>query len=228
MSPIEGALLIALGALAFLDQWPAVQTMASRPLVVGVLAGWVLGSPGEGAFWGAVFESVYLGVLPVGAARYPDSGLAALVGTVVVIAAPGGEIVPAGYAAAAAGLAGLVGERAGRAQRRWNAHTADAVRVRVLAGDPAAPGRGVAAALLRGVGLGAAVAALALVVALAGLDRVSGSVWSGPLPVPDVRLAAAAAAAAAGLRLFGRARPDFGIVATGALGGALIAWAAAA
>ncbi|HET6340642.1 MAG TPA: PTS sugar transporter subunit IIC, partial [Gemmatimonadota bacterium] len=76
----EWLLLGALGALVFLDAWPVGQTMLSRPIVAGPLAGAILGAPAEGVFWGAVFEAVYLGVLPVGAARYPDAGLAALVG----------------------------------------------------------------------------------------------------------------------------------------------------
>ncbi|HUP00320.1 MAG TPA: PTS sugar transporter subunit IIC [Gemmatimonadota bacterium] len=214
MSAGEVGLLILLGAVAFLDQWPAVQTMASRPLVTGTLAGWVLGAPGEGALWGAVFEAVYLGMLPIGAARYPDAGLAGLVGTAVALEGESAGVAPAGLAVAAGALAGLLGDRVSGFHRRWNGRTAARVRERVSAGDPSAIGRGIAGALARGAVLGAAAAAVALAIGLAGLTALTGTPWSGPLPIAWVRLAGVAAAAVAGLALFARA--ERGLVALGA------------
>ncbi|CAN5153243.1 hypothetical protein BH18GEM1_BH18GEM1_05530 [soil metagenome] len=227
MSETQAALLVALGVVSFLDQWPAVQTMISRPVVVGMLVGLVLDAPMEGAVWGAVFEAVYLGVLPVGAARYPDAGLAALVGTTVALAGRTDGIAPAGYAVLAAAVAGFLGERVGWAHRRWNDRTAVRVRERVMSGEPSAPGRGVAAALARAAVLGAVVAAVAIAAALAGLGALGGTIWSGPLPLEDVRVLAAAAALAAGIHLFGdRGGSRAAMMVGGAAGGALLVWAA--
>ena len=112
----EWILLGLLGAILFLDAWPVAQTMVSRPIVAGPLTGIVLGAPAEGVFWGAVIEAVYLGVLPVGAARYPDAGLAALVGTALAIRADGAE--SAVYLVAAALAAGAIGDWTSAFQRR--------------------------------------------------------------------------------------------------------------
>jgi mannose/fructose/N-acetylgalactosamine-specific phosphotransferase system component IIC len=57
--------------------------MISRPLVAGTLTGLLFGQPAEGAMVGAILEVFDLGILPVGAARYPDSGTA----TVAAVAA---------------------------------------------------------------------------------------------------------------------------------------------
>ncbi len=55
--------------------------MISRPIVVGALVGWIGGDPGSGLLLGSILEMVYLDIMPVGAAHFPDSGLAAVVGT---------------------------------------------------------------------------------------------------------------------------------------------------
>lgn len=75
----------ALGGLVGLDATSFPQVMVSRPLVAGTLAGLVFGQPAEGAMVGAILEIFDLGILPVGAARYPDSGTA----TVAAVAAYG-------------------------------------------------------------------------------------------------------------------------------------------
>jgi mannose/fructose/N-acetylgalactosamine-specific phosphotransferase system component IIC len=51
--------------------------------VAGTLTGLLFGQPAEGAMLGAILEIFDLGILPVGAARYPDSGTA----TVAAVAA---------------------------------------------------------------------------------------------------------------------------------------------
>ncbi|CAN5640751.1 hypothetical protein BH23GEM10_BH23GEM10_14080 [soil metagenome] len=71
-------LLIVLGGIVALDATSFGQLMLSRPLVAGTLAGALLGAPLEGAMVGALLESISLTVLPVGAARYPDTGTAAV------------------------------------------------------------------------------------------------------------------------------------------------------
>lgn len=208
MSADQAALLAILGGVVFLDQWPVLQSMLSRPLVVGAVVGIILGRPTDGVLWGAVFEAIYLGVLPIGVARYPDSGLATLVGSAVALTAPVGVPPPAGWAVAMALVTGAVGDHAGLVLRRWNGRLAVHVRERVAEGDLAAPGRAVALALLRGAGLGAIVSAAALAVGLGGLALVVSTPWSGPLPMTVIVLAAAAALVVNGTRLFvdGRSR----------------------
>ncbi|MGH7571287.1 MAG: PTS sugar transporter subunit IIC [Gemmatimonadota bacterium] len=222
MGLLEWFILAAIGAVIFLDAWPIGQTMLSRPIVTGPLAGLALGAPGEGAFWGAVFEAVYLGVLPVGAARYPDAGLAALVGTAVAVAVEGTEA--AGYLVAVAIAAGELGERATRIQRRWNGRVAARVRRRVSEGDLRAPGRAIAGAVARGALIGASISILAVAIALVGVDLVEGTVWSGPVSREGLRMAALAAVAVSGGRLFLERRRGKLAWAGGLAGVAGLAW----
>lgn len=72
------AALIALGAIVALDATSFGQLMLSRPIVAGTLAGALLGMPFEGALLGALIEALSLGILPVGASRYPETGTAAV------------------------------------------------------------------------------------------------------------------------------------------------------
>ena len=48
---------------SFLDQWPALQAMISRPIVIGPVVGAILGAPAEGVLWGAALEAMALAVL---------------------------------------------------------------------------------------------------------------------------------------------------------------------
>ena len=79
-------LLAALGGLVALDASSFGQLMLSRPLVAGALTGALLGIPLEGALVGAMLEALSLSILPVGAAKYPETGTAAVaaVGTLGV------------------------------------------------------------------------------------------------------------------------------------------------
>jgi mannose/fructose/N-acetylgalactosamine-specific phosphotransferase system component IIC len=83
------AMLVALGSVVALDATSFGQLMLSRPLVAGTLAGAIVGMPLEGALIGALIEVLSLGILPVGAARYPETGTAAVaaVGTLGLSAA---------------------------------------------------------------------------------------------------------------------------------------------
>lgn len=73
----------ALGGAVGLDATSFPQFMISRPLVAGALTGLLFGQPAAGAMVGAILEIFDLGILPVGAARYPDAGTA----TVAAVAA---------------------------------------------------------------------------------------------------------------------------------------------
>lgn len=71
-------LLAILGAVVAVDATSLGQLMLSRPLIAGTLAGALVGMPLEGALIGALMEIMSLGILPVGASRYPETGTAAV------------------------------------------------------------------------------------------------------------------------------------------------------
>jgi mannose/fructose/N-acetylgalactosamine-specific phosphotransferase system component IIC len=224
MTEWQAVSLVALGAVGFLDQWPAVQSMVSRPIVMGPAVGWILGAPTDGVLWGAAFETMLLAIQPVGAARYPDAALAGLLGTTAAIVGRESGVYPAAWAVAVAAGAGWAGDAVGHLQRRWNARTAAAVRERVSEGSLAAPGRGIAVALARGAALGALQSGVGLAAAIAGTRLLAGSPWAGPLDAHGLRVAAAAMAAVAGARALGLGRKRLASLALGAAAGvALVA-----
>lgn len=79
------------GGLVGLDSTSFPQAMISRPVVAGTLTGALFGRPVEGLVIGFIMESFSLITLPIGAARYPESGTAtvAAVGAYVAAMAPG-------------------------------------------------------------------------------------------------------------------------------------------
>lgn len=78
-SPGLFILLLLLGGWVAVDGTGFGQFMFSRPLVAATLAGWIGGDPMAGVEVGVVLEAFHLSVLPVGAARYPESGPPAVV-----------------------------------------------------------------------------------------------------------------------------------------------------
>lgn len=66
------------GGIVGVDDASFPQAMVSRPLPAATLAGLLLGQPLEGAVIGALLEAFSLTTLPVGAARYPEVGTAAV------------------------------------------------------------------------------------------------------------------------------------------------------
>lgn len=80
MIPEPGALLLLVlfGGVVAVDGTSLGQLMLSRPVVAATLAGWIAGSPEQGALVGLFLEAFHLTVLPVGAARYPEGGPAAV------------------------------------------------------------------------------------------------------------------------------------------------------
>lgn len=69
------------GGVVALDATSCAQSMISRPIVAGPFMGLVLGDPAAGAMVGAALEVFHLGILPIGAARYPEAGTAAVAAT---------------------------------------------------------------------------------------------------------------------------------------------------
>lgn len=82
--------LLALGGIAAVDGTTFGQFMISRPLVSATLGGWMVGAPAQGAMIGMMLEIFQLTVLPVGAARYPEAGPAAVAGGAVFASGPAG------------------------------------------------------------------------------------------------------------------------------------------
>lgn len=70
-----------LGGIAGVDATSVGQTMVSRPFIAATLTGLLAGRPEEGVILGAMLELFALVILPVGAARYPESGTAAVAAT---------------------------------------------------------------------------------------------------------------------------------------------------
>jgi mannose/fructose/N-acetylgalactosamine-specific phosphotransferase system component IIC len=86
---IDNMLLLGFwGVLVGLDMASVAQTMVSRPLVAGFVAGLIVGDPASGLMIGVVLEFFALEVLPVGAARYPDFGLGAVVAVATAAGSP--------------------------------------------------------------------------------------------------------------------------------------------
>jgi mannose/fructose/N-acetylgalactosamine-specific phosphotransferase system component IIC len=71
---LEFLLLLLVGTLAGVDLVSGPQVLLARPIVVGTLAGLVLGDPASGVLVGGILELYALEVLPVGSTRYPDHG----------------------------------------------------------------------------------------------------------------------------------------------------------
>lgn len=88
-------LLVVLGGVVALDTTAFGQLMLSRPFVAATLAGGVVGMPLEGAIIGAALEALSLGILPVGASRYPDTGTAAVAAVGVLGLSEAAPVAPA-------------------------------------------------------------------------------------------------------------------------------------
>jgi PTS system mannose-specific IIC component len=103
-------LAVLCGGLVGVDavSWP--QLMVSRPLVSATLGGALLGDPGGGFLVGAVLELLCLRHPPFGAARYPDTGPAALVAG-AAYGASGGGVAAMAVAVSIGWLLGWVGAR---------------------------------------------------------------------------------------------------------------------
>ncbi len=73
-------LLCILGGLVALDNTEAFQTMLSQPLFIGPLVGLIFNDIYAGLKIGILFQLIYLWVMPIGTAIFPDPGLGSVVG----------------------------------------------------------------------------------------------------------------------------------------------------
>src|SRR6185295_11510572 len=88
------------GTLVGLDLVSVPQGLLSHPLVAGTITGVIVGNTPAGLVSGALLELYALEVLPIGATRYPDFGVAAVAS---------GMVAASFDAALWPGVAGLVG-----------------------------------------------------------------------------------------------------------------------
>jgi len=151
--------LSVLGGVVFLDRTALVQTMISRPLVSGTLAGYLAGAPGAGMVCGALLELLWLFDLPVGTSVPPDESTAGVVGGAVaaVLAGDWGPAAAAGVGVAAGCVAGILGGRADVWVRRWNDGLVPRAREALAAGRLDGVGRFHWLGVARFFGVGVAV-----------------------------------------------------------------------
>lgn len=171
--------VVAAAGLAGMDagSWP--QAMVSRPVVAGLVGGWLAGDPGSGLLVGGVLELLFLRHQPYGGARCPDAGPAAVVAGAAYAGAGSGHV----WALAAAAGAGWALAWIGAWTVRWHRRLAAGwfSEPDELAGEPARlEGRQrllVAADFVRAAALGLAFGPVLLLVgAGAAVDGVS---WWG-------------------------------------------------
>ncbi|MDB4952024.1 MAG: phosphotransferase system sorbose-specific subunit [Gemmatimonadetes bacterium] len=204
MTPGPGtlALLAVLGGAAALDGTSLGQVMVSRPLVAATLAGCVAGSPAHGAMLGLFLEALHLGVLPVGASRYPEGGPPAVAGAALFAGSAGtfAELLPVVlFCMAWEWACGATVQW----MRHWNARAASPPEETEL--DPATLERRHYASIAGDFARGAVLTLLGLALLAAWL-RAGPAEWT-PEPVARMALAGVAAAGiASSLRLFGSRR----------------------
>jgi PTS system mannose-specific IIC component len=117
-----------------LISWP--QSMVARPLVSGIVAGWIVGDVAAGAAVGVVLELFALELLPVGAARYPDYGVATVAATAAASGAP--DVFGVGPGVLLGLALAYLGQESIHLARRRTALDVRAAAAALDAGDPGA------------------------------------------------------------------------------------------
>lgn len=210
------ALLVLWGTVVALDLVSVPQALLSRPLVVGTVAGALLGDLETGLRVGVLFELFALDVLPVGAVQYPDYGPATIAAVAVATGAPWETSL------GLAGVAGLLLAELGRHSLRWlrraNAHAIQASAAALAAGQTGAIRRLHYGSLARDAARGAVLTALGLAGAWAIATWVTLD-WGTAMGLTLVVLGAGLSAVVSGaLRSAGRGGRLRWLVAGGATG----------
>lgn len=219
LEPLTLALLLVWGTVAALDLVSVPQLLLTRPITAATVAGWLVGDVAGGLRVGVILELFALDVLPVGAARYPDYGPAAVTAAVAAAGRGAWEVGPAILLAL---LVGSLGARTLPPLRHANARA-----MRSLLGADGAVDAGALVALQRGsilrdVVRGAGLTVTGLILALAlrqialppsamtlstaavvggGLAAVAGGALRGALRDARLRWLVAGLAAGAALSL---------------------------
>ncbi|HET6231128.1 MAG TPA: PTS sugar transporter subunit IIC [Longimicrobiaceae bacterium] len=221
MNPGPGTLAAAslVGGVAALDATSLGQVMLSRPIVAATLGGVLAGDPVRGALLGAVLEALHLGVLPVGASRYPEGGPPAVAGG-VAFAVSTGSWMALLVTVVCCMLWEWVSGATVQRLRQMN------VRIAVPAADEEIDVASIERRHLRAMamdfGRGVALTLVAMLL-LMGILRLLPSFDGSDERVARLALAAVAAAGiAAALRLFGTRR--WPLFLAGAAGGAALLW----
>jgi hypothetical protein len=214
--PATLLLLSLLGGLLALDATSVGQIMVSRPLVAAGLAGAVAGNLEGGIVVGVLLEALHLAVLPVGAARYPEAGPAAVAAAGAFAGATESNVALLATVLFMFGW-GWLGGRSVEWLRRVNG---------TLAVPAGGLGPGAVERLhLRSIALdfarGALVTLGGLLVLGTLLETLGWIPFREPWTQPALALSAAAALASS-LRLFGRRRLP--LFLAGAAAGALVLW----
>jgi len=95
---MEIALVTLVGGLLALDATSVGQFMLSRPLVAGVLVGWLLGEPALGIAVGSILELYLLVSFPTGGSRFPEGATATVVAVASAAGVGSAGAVPIGIA----------------------------------------------------------------------------------------------------------------------------------
>jgi mannose/fructose/N-acetylgalactosamine-specific phosphotransferase system component IIC len=212
--------LLFWGTLVGLDLVSVPQSMISRPLVAGTVAGWLVGDVHAGLRIGVVFELFALDVLPVGAVRYPDYGPATVAAVVLGAGLP--WQLGMGLSVALGLVLALLGGWTLQVVRRSNARAIQRRAAALAAGESSAIRRLQYGGLLRDAGRGLLLTLLGVVLALAVRERVRLDEQT-QLALTLVAIGSALAAAANGaFRSSGRST-RFKWLAAGAGAGILLA-----
>jgi PTS system mannose-specific IIC component len=219
--PLAIVLLSILAGAVALDTTAVLQMMFSQPLVAGTCAGLILGQPETGLLIGTALELVWVGVLPVGGAVFPDTGPASVVGVglaglLISQGTAGGWAISSGLFVAL-GVAAL-GRLLTVKLRRLNVRLAEEALSSVERGDLG----GVRRAILRAVGFRftsvAVLSAAVLALTVPFLGRVFEGVAVGEFPA----LLWAAPIAAGTILAVGRGRFERVLLGAGFLAGVLV------
>ena len=102
------------GAIVYLDTTAVGQFMICQPLIACPLWGLIVGRPEIGLFFGVTFQLLWLGSLPIGAAKFPEGNLGAFVATALAARIPAsGNGEPAWVVLAVAAFIGIVAAQIG-------------------------------------------------------------------------------------------------------------------
>jgi hypothetical protein len=215
-------LLIVWGGFVGLDGVSWLQVMISRPIVAGTVGGVLLGDAEAGFLAGAVLELLSFRHPPLGAARYPETGPAALIAGAAYASAGGEGLFPLLTVVLAGWAIGWIGARTVHWLRTLNGRLVGDVEY--LAVAPRRLRRrhilamrldAVRASLLTAA-LGVPAALLARLAAGVGPGSVAGG-WS-----PAIALVGVAALAGAGARGLGGTGQSWPLLAVGVAAAALI------